>query len=205
MPEFKIHNLWPIPIYEGEIPVKNEWKKYIEDVEYRRTHIGNSDISLNRYLLNEMPDLKSDIENHCESFARKYLILSKNIKFVLQNSWSNIHYPGDQAQEHYHGNSLLSGVYYTHVPKNSGDIAFHKSSSYTNLFHNSIRMEYDESNNLQGETYILPVKEGMIVMFPSHLTHSVLKNLSNEPRYSLAFNFWIKGKLGKEEYILEFK
>ena len=50
MPEFKAHNLWPIPVYESEIPVKKEWKTYLENIEYRRTHIGNSDISVNRYL-----------------------------------------------------------------------------------------------------------------------------------------------------------
>jgi hypothetical protein len=29
MPEFKAHNLWPIPVYESEIPVKQEWKKIL--------------------------------------------------------------------------------------------------------------------------------------------------------------------------------
>jgi len=30
-----------------------------------------------------------------------------------------------------------------------------------------------------------------------------MKNLTNQSRYSIAFNFFIKGKLGKEEYQLE--
>lgn len=205
MPEFKTHNLWPIPVYEDDIPLKSEWKTHIENIEYRRTHVNNSDISVNRYLLNELPDLKNEIENHCENFVRRYLKVKKNIQFTLQNSWSNIHHPNDEAQSHYHGNSLLSGVYYTHTPKNCGGIVFHKNSIYTNLFHQSIRFEYDEDNHLNAEGYVVNVREGMIVLFPSHLSHSVQKNLSNEPRYSLAFNFFIKGKLGKEEYTLEVK
>ena len=79
MPEFKTHNLWPIPVYEAEIPVKQEWKDAVVNLEYERTHINNSDISKNRYILNNIPDLKSNIESHCELFVRKYLTVKDNI------------------------------------------------------------------------------------------------------------------------------
>ncbi len=62
MPEFKTYNLWPVPVYEGEIPVKQEWKDTIVNFEYERTHINNSDISKDRYILNNMPDLKLTID-----------------------------------------------------------------------------------------------------------------------------------------------
>tara|TARA_B100001093_G_scaffold446071_1_gene450063 strand:+ start:61 stop:678 length:618 start_codon:yes stop_codon:yes gene_type:complete len=205
MPEFKTYNLWPIPIYEAEIPVKQEWKDVIVNSEYDRTHINNSDISKDRYILNNIPDLKSDIEKHCELFVRKYLSVKDNAKFYLQNSWCNIHGPEEESQIHYHGNSLLSGVYYPIFPKNSGNIAFHKGSIYNNIFHQSIRLEYEEHNNVTAEKYVLGPKEGTIVIFPSHLEHSVEKNNSNENRYSLAFNFYVRGKFGKEEYELEIK
>jgi uncharacterized protein (TIGR02466 family) len=205
MPEFKAHNLWPIPVYESEIPVKQEWKTAVINLEYERTHINNSDISKNRYVLNTMSNLKSDIENHCERFVRKYLNVKGNAQFYLQNSWCNIHGPNEHSQIHYHGNSLLSGVYYPILPDNSGHIAFHKGSIYTNIFHHSIRFEYEEHNNLNVEQYVLNLKEGTIIIFPSHLDHSVQKNNSNEKRYSLAFNFYVRGKFGKEEYELEIK
>jgi uncharacterized protein (TIGR02466 family) len=205
MPEFKTHNLWPIPVYESKMPVKEKWIKYLKNIDYARTHIGNSDISVDRYVLEKMPDLKQEVENHLENYIRRYLTISKNVSFPMLNSWVNIHLPNDEAQEHYHGNSLISGVYYLITPKDCGGIVFHKSSTNVNLFHTSIRMEYDETNNLQTERYVVPVSEGVIVFFPSHLSHSVQKNLSNEPRVSVAFNFWIKGSLGKEEYKLDFK
>ena len=167
--------------------------------------MNNSDISVNRYLLNLIPDLKQEIQSHCENFVRKYLNVSKNAEFYLQNSWSNIHGPNEYSQIHYHGSSLLSGVYYPILPKDSGNIAFHKNGIYTNIFHQSIRFEYDEVNNLTAEKYVVNIKEGTIVLFPSHLEHSVEKNNSNEKRYSLAFNFYVRGKFGKEEYTLEIK
>ena len=205
MPEFKAHNLWPIPIYESEIPVTEEWKKHIKNLNYERTYINNSDISTDRYVLNSMQDLKKEIENHCEIFVRKYLFISSNAQFYLQNSWSNIHNPYEQSQIHYHGNSLLSGVYYPIFPKDSGNLKFHKNSIYTNLFHQAIRFQFDENTNLNSEIYAVSLKEGTIVIFPSHLEHSVEKNWSTERRYSLAFNFYVRGDFGKEEYELQLK
>lgn len=205
MPEFKAHNLWPIPVYDSETPVKSEWVDYILNTEYERMHIGNGDISKDRYILNQLPDLKKEIENHCEIFVRKYLSVSENAKFYLQNSWSVKHNPGDKAQIHSHGSSLLSGVYYLKTKQNSGNLVFHKNPIYTNTFHQSIRFEYDDSNNVNTGQYVMNVEEGKVILFPSHLEHSVGENKSDEERYSLAFNFYVKGKFGKEEYELEIK
>ena len=205
MNEFKVHNLWPIPVYEGEIPIREKWKILIKGTEYERTHVNNSDISIDRYLLNSMPELKTEIENHCESFVRKYLKVKNNAQFYLQNSWSNIHGPNEDSQIHYHGSSLLSGVYYPILPKNSGNISFHRGNIYTNIFHKSIRFEYDEHSYLTADQYVVNLKEGVIVLFPSHLEHRVELNKSNENRYSIAFNFYVRGKFGKEEYQLEIK
>jgi uncharacterized protein (TIGR02466 family) len=205
MPEFKTYNLWPIPVYEAEIPVKQEWKDAVVNLEYERTHINNSDISKDRYILNNIQDLKKHIEEHCERFARNYLTIKDNAKFYLQNSWCNVHGSNESSQIHYHGGSLLSGVYYPIFPKNSGNLSFHKNHLHINLFHQSIRFEYDELNNITAEKYILEIKEGTIVIFPSQLEHSVEKNISNEKRYSIAFNFFVRGKFGKEEYEAEIK
>ena len=205
MPEFKAHNLWPIPVYESETPVKSEWIDFILNTEYERMHIGNGDISKDKYILNSLPELKKEIENHCELFVKKYLSLKENANFYLQNSWSVKHNPGDYAQIHSHGSSLLSGVYYLKTKSNCGNLVFHKNPIYTNIFHQSIRFEYDEENNINAGQYAIDVSEGKILLFPSHLEHSVDKNKSNDERYSLAFNFYVRGKFGKEEYELEIK
>ena len=206
MPEFKTHNLWPVPIYESEIPVKHKWKDDIINLEYVRTHVNNSDISKGRYILDNMPDLKKEIENHCELFVRKYLKVKNNAKFYLLNSWCNIHGPNEYSQIHHHGNSLISGVYYPIFPKRSGNISFHiKDGVCTNIFPQAIMMEYDEFTHINAGAYYIEVKEGTIVLFPSHLEHKVQENKSKQKRYSIAFNFYVRGKFGKEEYILEIK
>jgi uncharacterized protein (TIGR02466 family) len=205
MNEFKVHNLWPIPVYEDNIPVKQEWKNKILNLEYERTKINNSDISKDRYILNDIKDLKSEIETHCERYVRHYLTVKENYNFYMLNSWSNLHAPKERSQIHYHGGSLISGVYYPILPSESGNIIFYKGDQLTNLFHHTIRFEFNEHNNVTSDSYALKLNEGTIVLFPSHLNHSVEENLSNQNRYSIAFNFFVKGKFGKEEYQLELK
>ena len=203
--EFKVHNLWPTPIYSSTLPVREKWKVLIKGIPYERTHINNSDISTDRYLLNSMPELKKEIEIHCENYVRKYLRIKNKQTFYLTNSWCNIHGPNEQSQIHYHANSLLSGVYYPIFPKDSGNISFHRNISNYNIFNDIIKFEYEEYNNITAEQYVIDLKEGTIVIFPSHVEHKVQKNNSNENRYSIAFNFFARGTFGEEEYILEIK
>jgi hypothetical protein len=42
MPEFKTHNLWPIPVYESEIPTKKEWQDIIVNTRNGSLVIGSS-------------------------------------------------------------------------------------------------------------------------------------------------------------------
>jgi uncharacterized protein (TIGR02466 family) len=206
MPEFfRVHNLWPIPVYEANLPVKEEWKTSIRNLKYVRTHIANSDISEDRFIFHKMPDLEKEIMKHCENYIRKYLMISDNATFYFQNSWSNIHKPNDYSQIHYHANALLSGVYYPILPKNSGDIVLCKPNMFCNLFPSAIKVNYDKIDNVNSDSFQLNLEEGSICIFPSQLEHSVQKNKSNEDRYSVAFNLYVKGKFGKEEYQLEIK
>ena len=43
------------------------------------------------------------------------------------------------------------------------------------------------------------LQEGDLVLFPSHLSHLVPSNLSDEERISLSFNTWVKGSLGTKQ------
>jgi ectoine hydroxylase-related dioxygenase (phytanoyl-CoA dioxygenase family) len=72
---------------------------------------------------------------------------------------------------------------------------FHKNPIYTNTFHQSIRFEYDDNNNVNTGQYVIDVEDGKVILFPSHLEHSVEQNNTNEIRYSLAFNFLCKRKI----------
>ena len=200
-----LYNLWPIPIYESFEPVSSEWLQQIRRTPYERMKVDNGDVSVDRYLLEKMPDLKKRILKHCSALTRDSLAVSENAEFYMQNSWAVRHLPGDEAQSHTHAGSLISGVYYLHTPKGSGNITFQKEHSYTNLFPQSVNFAYDEFNLVNCEKCTIEVEEGKILLFPSHLSHFVEKNNTSEDRYSLAFNFYVRGKFGEKESVLEIK
>jgi len=49
------------------------------------------------------------------------------------------------------------------------------------------------------------IKTGMLILFPSSLTHGVEIKKDNEERISLAFNTYFKGTLGSAKSLTELK
>jgi uncharacterized protein (TIGR02466 family) len=207
MSEFKVYNLWPVPIYENFIPVDQQCFSSIDLLDFERMKSGNGNITVDRNVLlrPEFFDLKSKIEEHCKLYTKNLLSISDRTSFYIHNSWINIHAPGDWAQAHRHVNSLISGCYYLKTPTDSGQIRFLKNSGNTNLFSFSTAFDYDTTNYITSETWDITPTEGMILLFPSHLMHEVDTNNSKENRYSLAFNLYSKGSFGYDECYLELR
>jgi len=203
MIEYTKHQLWPTPVFQSKIKVKDEWLKMCDTTPYERMKTDNGDISIDRNILNST-SLKKDIEEHIDLYVRDWLKISDNIKFYFTSSWLVKHKPKDWSGMHYHANSLISGVYYLKVPENSGDIKFYKDGG-KNAILETFRLDYSAYNFINTGVVAFNVKAGDLLLFPSNLSHSVTDNITNDTRYSLAFNCFIKGKLGKHEYALDLK
>lgn len=209
---FDILSLWATPIYIGNIPVKDSYLKFIETIDFERTTNQRFDISKDKRILNKMPDLKKNIELNIETFVRSYLKINKKINFYLTDSWVNKFEKGEGSTTHSHVNSMISGVYYFKRVPNMGGIQFQKGYQINhNIFYPDIWMEYDEANETQGQAFNITPEEGGIILFPSKVEHTVIDNLSDTTRYSLAFNTHVKGKFivrdvsGKPNYELVIK
>ncbi len=193
----KIHNLWPVPLYETVIDVKKEWVDLAKSFDYQRTGSDIGDYTKDCYILNKFPELKSNILKHKDYFFYNQLCVDKNLKLELENSWINRHNNGDYSEEHSHVNSMLSGCVYLDVPKNSGDVLFIKPFLYNNLLNNMIEINYEKANTLNCKKFGIKPQNGTLLFFPSWLPHSVEQNKSHEQRFSLAFNFFTRGRFGK--------
>ena len=207
--EFRLHNLWPIPVYENKLnPFNQQWLDYaINSANYERMHSDNGDITINRYILDvpEFADLKKHVQHHCDILMKKYFGTKTNAEFYLQNSWINRHNKDDWGQIHNHQNSLLSGCLYLGVNNKTGGIRFYKGSHWINMLPISVSLEYEKLNHVNSAFYTITPEQGSIVIFPAHLEHCVERNESDEARYSLAFNFYVRGHLGREEYELNLR
>lgn len=199
---FKVHELWPKPLYENTIDVKPEWLDKSKNFEYERMISNNGDYTVDKKILDKLPDLKEEIIKNVYLFTEKYLKVVDS-EFYLTTSWIVNHHPNDWAQTHHHTNSLLSGVYYLETNENCGDICFEKSSNEQDIFPSALKPNMLEYNYTTGGEISFEPKNGLILIFPSNLNHKVKSNKSNKNRYSLAFNLFCRGTFGRNEFELK--
>jgi|TARA_R100001530_G_scaffold127717_2_gene97028 uncharacterized protein (TIGR02466 family) len=119
-----------------------------------------------------------------EEYANDYCKLLDCQKVKLAAMWLNINRKGNSNTVHDHPESVLSGVFYIKVPKDSGDLVF-TNDALLRFF--PLRVNNYNSNNSQVWKFI--PQEGMLYLFPSWLKHEVTPNNSNKERISIAFNF----------------
>jgi len=203
MNDFEIACLFPCPIYISEITgVDNEIMDRIKNTEFEVMASGNGKYTKSKYILfsDQLKSLREEVDFHVNQFVYETLKVSENLSFYLTNSWVVKHSPGDWGQRHFHTNSVISGVLYLECPENSGDIVFHRDNFYP--FSSTISLDYSELNFYNTLKANFKTKKNKIILFPSMVVHSIDKNLSNEDRYSLAFNYFVKGKFGTKEFEL---
>lgn len=203
MKDFSVTPLFAVPLYRSNIGmIAGSIKTYVEGLEFEKMPAGNGDYTQSKNILEDpnLQDLKNKIQAHIDYFMYEVLDCKDTQTFEIQNSWINRHSSGDFAGTHNHSNSLISGVYYISVQDRSGAIQFEKNKSYFNLWPDLIDIEFnndlDKTNVFNAQAWAITPMDGDIVLFPSHLYHSVYENESNQKRYSLAFNVFPRGMLG---------
>jgi uncharacterized protein (TIGR02466 family) len=133
----------------------------------------------------------SDIINLLKNtFLEKTNIVSKEIYKInnnlkISNIWFNINKYKDYNMEHDHPNSILSGVFYSKIPKDSGKLVFKSSENIGVYLSNISILEYNSENSTK---IIFNTDINYLHIFPSWLKHYVEPNMSNEDRISLSFN-----------------
>ena len=93
---------------------------------------------------------------------------------VIANYWGHIHEKNMSTTLHNHFDSYVSAVCYVNVPVGSGSIVF--------------RPRLNQYDNSAYASKFEPEK-GVYYMFPSYLDHFVTRNLSEDLRVSISFNF----------------
>lgn len=152
--------------------------------------------------LPELKKLKQEILQHTNIFVYDILKVQKNISFYLTTSWVVTCDLNQKTLNHTHPNSILSGVIYLDAESNSGDLVLAKDHSRPTIFPTCFDIKFEEYNPFNATEFSIPPVNNRIVIFPSHVNHFIKPNLSDKPRYSLAFNFFIKGYLGDKENAL---
>lgn len=98
--------------------------------------------------------------------------------------WATVLARGAAHKLHSHPNNFLSGVYYVCNRPGADGINFHDPRRQTGV----IRPPVVELTAENADQVVLEVHDGMLLMFPSYLEHSVDANASDEERGSVSFN-----------------
>jgi|TARA_Y100000296_G_C5174912_1_gene259538 uncharacterized protein (TIGR02466 family) len=123
------------------------------------------------------------IREHVKEYKVKH---THNI--TIQNMWFNVNGPNDYNKQHQHVHDALDfvGVYYMKVPKNSGHMQL-MNPDYGSWSSNIFYLER-EDNAFNRQTVVVEPTDGLLLLFPAAVVHSVSRNNSKLNRLSLAFN-----------------
>ena len=189
--------LFSKPFFKSELDLSDDelynLKKDIKNIEYKQIDIDYIDnvahLSTDNYILNN--DLFKNIKYKiCDEFK---IFFNENLRykndFKMTTSWIAKSEPGQMSQYHNHSNCMFSGIFYIDTFDNSGDICF------SDFRDKRFSVNKKDFNILNSTSWSFKPKNKMILFFPSEIHHQILKNNSNNTRYSIAFNFIPIGKL----------
>ena len=186
--------IFPIPVLitKYEHSIEDEFK-FIEKLRYIEQKENGNFKSDDTYLLkhNELALIKNFIYESLNKYTQQIWMTKQ--KLVVTQCWTNRNPPHSKHHEHVHPNSIVSGVFYFKQSKTLPPIQFSKATQ------DGVKLNPEKYNQLNSETFLLPMVDGELVLFPSSLRHSVPFNKGNETRYSMSFNTFCIDELGSRD------
>jgi len=190
----EVHSLFAEPYFRANIAgaISPSQIEFIQNLKM----VNNMEnlISENLYIFEE-PELKSikdSVQEVLDIYAREVLCIAQKI-YVTQ-SWSLTNNSNVGMHGHSHSNSILSGsLYYCDLPTPPAGMVFTRHVTYQQI---DLPPDPAKRNIYNTPINRIIPKQNDIILFSSRLTHMVEPNPSSQPRHAIAFNTFVKGKLG---------
>ena len=193
--EYDVQPLFAEPFFRTNISdaISDEQIDYLKNLKMRKNK--SNLISDNLYIFEE-PELKSikdAVQEALDVYAQEVMGITQTL-FVTQ-SWTLVNNPNVGMHGNSHSNSLISGsLYYCELPQPVASMFFDRHNTYQQL---QLNPEQEKQNIFNTPLNFVTPDTGEVILFSSGIQHFVEPNTSNQPRYSIAFNTFIKGKLGE--------
>jgi uncharacterized protein (TIGR02466 family) len=147
----------------------------------------------------QLKSIKDAVQEVLDIYAREVLCIPQRL-YVTQ-SWSLTNNPQVGMHGHSHSNSILSGsLYYCELPTPPGNMVFTRHVSYQQI---DLPPETQKRNIYNSPINRITPKQDDLLLFSSRLTHMVEPNTSDKPRHAIAFNTFVKGRLGNYRDVSE--
>lgn len=190
-----LHNLFPTPVAFFRTSITEAEKAYVSSLG-QKPNAGNT-TSKDNYLF-RAPELQR-LAAEADRCLAEYMLAIHAPKFEVRpyvtQAWANYTKPGQHHHKHAHPNSFISGCIY--IAAKADRIYFFRDG------YQQIKVPTDNFNLYNSESWWLEVNEGDIILFPSSLTHMVETLGDKETRISIAFNTFLRGKIGDPDSLTE--
>lgn len=203
MSNFEIIPLFATPLFITDVPeLKEEHRQFIMNCDYEHKSGEKHSLSTDKHILDNpiLRTLKDCIMEKIKIYNEHGLDIQTknnidNIDFFIRSSWAVKIFGGNSYIQHIHSRSIYSGVLYINVDEHSGNINFTRQQYNTTL--SSYGFSVNKWNYYNSHNWFIKPTIGKLVLFPSTLIHHMSVNKSNITRYSIAFDVYIKGCMGK--------
>jgi len=193
-----LYELFPTTIYMFKIEddsVTDDILSYLNEYSFSKENktweeeVMQTDNNL--HLLEETKNLISFFDHSLSSIKNINNLQTEQIKITL--CWANKSTRNSKHQNHYHPNSLYSGIFY--ATSGGAKTIFYDPVNYRNeamikVFGNNVE---PKANTVE----IVPEK-GTLVIFPSWFRHSTEHHDSDDNRWSISFNTLPYGKTNSQ-------
>jgi uncharacterized protein (TIGR02466 family) len=196
----EISAIFPTPVYLQKF--RNFSKKEILFVNKIKKNVSKNAgnlVSKDNYILNNkiFNEIKKELLVYINDYFNSIIVPDNKIKPYITQSWINYTEKGQFHHSHEHPNSIVSGVLYINADKNNDQIIFYKRHFP------EIKINTKKYNLFNSTSWTFKIQTGDLILFPSGLTHKVDFKEGDNTRISLAFNVFIKGKIGIENELTE--
>ncbi|KLE35839.1 TIGR02466 family protein [Aurantiacibacter luteus] len=202
-PEYTVKPLFAEPYFVMNLKhaISPRQVKFVKSLAMNENQVNQISQELYLFERPEMASVKAAVAEALAVYAREVMGIAHRLE--VTQSWSLINPPGVGMHGHTHSNSLISGsLYYAPMPDPPGNMIFERFSGYRQI---EMQVGTDRTNIYNAPRNAVVPKEGDLILFSSALLHYVEQNLSDENRYSIAFNTWPRGTIGSLRDVSELK
>ncbi|MFN3162653.1 MAG: TIGR02466 family protein [Pseudohongiellaceae bacterium] len=196
--QYELMNLFAVPVYKASLGrdfSADEQQYFREQLQQPIKAIDNHS-SPNKYVLDapQLASLRKLAEEHLQHYFDTIYNTANDVELVITQSWLSMTGKGGAHHTHSHPNSFASGVIYINLAPQDG-INF-----YRNEDQHWFDLQPKQQNYYNAYSYHIETRVGDIVIFPSHIKHGVRPVEADVQRVSLAFNSFLSGELGRDEF-----
>ena len=143
----------------------------------------------------KLKNLKEFCEHHIKIYVKEVLNPKEELDFYITQSWLNVVEPDGNIQQHWHSNSIISGVFY--ISTEDGDSI--KFIDPNIKLRELILFEPKDHHIWNSTGWSLSSENNELMLFPGWLNHQVVPNKkASTDRISLSFNTFVKGIFGEK-------